>query len=79
MMVKRYLPSCTQCVGWMLRCVAQLVEHWSPKPGVAGSIPAASAHEYMILMRYDVIGSIPDFESDRLGSNPSISAHMPHW
>lgn len=30
-------------------------------------------------LRYDVIGSISDFESDCLGSNPSISAHMPHW
>lgn len=28
-------------------------------------------------MRYDVIGSISDFESERLGSNPSISAYTP--
>ena len=28
-------------------------------------------------MRYDVIGSISDFESERLGSNPGISAYTP--
>lgn len=30
-----------------------------------------------MIMRYDVIGSISDFESDRLGSTPSISALCP--
>lgn len=30
-----------------------------------------------MMMRYDVIGSISDFESDRLGSSPSISALCP--
>lgn len=30
-----------------------------------------------MMMRYDVIGSISDFESDRLGSSPSISAICP--
>ena len=30
-----------------------------------------------MIMRYDVIGSISDFESDRLGSNPGISALCP--
>ena len=30
-----------------------------------------------MMMRYDVIGSISDFESDRLGSTPGISALCP--
>lgn len=30
-----------------------------------------------MIMRYDVIGSISDFESDCLGSNPGISALCP--
>ena len=36
--------SIRHCQGaWHDRGVAQLAEHWSPKPGVASSIPAAPA------------------------------------
>ena len=34
---------------WAHRGVAQLVEHWSPKPGVVGSSPAAPAMVFVVI------------------------------
>ena len=44
----------------LIRSVAQLVEHRSPKPGVAGSIPATPANFAFYAMDYrvTVIGNI---------------------
>ena len=44
----------------LIRSVAQLVEHRSPKPGVAGSIPATPANFAVNAMdcRVTVIGNI---------------------
>lgn len=32
--------------------IAQLVEHWSPKPEVAGSIPSHPARSIMMIYKY---------------------------
>src|SRR5947208_11644211 len=63
------------------RSVAQLVEHRSPKPGVAGSIPAGPAWAgTVVVAAYTSLRSLPtDLRLRPAGARPQSSAPAPHW
>ena len=52
--------------------LAQLVEHWSFKSGVLGSIPRWDTN----YGGYDVVSSIPACEAVSVGASPTIHPNM---